>query len=60
YFGCRNPDGSFNPEMFKKNSTQEAIKMIEIKMSQGAKPSHGGMLPGSKVTKFIAEARGVK
>eukprot|EP01134_Creolimax_fragrantissima_P007849 CFRG7849T1 len=59
YFGCRTSDGKFDPEKFKKTASAEAVKMIEIKLSQGAKPSHGGMLPGSKVTKFIAEARGV-
>lgn len=61
YFGCRNKDGTFSPEMFQKtlNSCKQ-IKMIEIKLSQGAKPGHGGLLPGAKVTKLIAEARGVE
>lgn len=59
YFGCRNPDGSFNAERFTENATGEAVKMIEIKLSQGAKPGHGGILPGPKVTEAIAEARGV-
>ena len=56
YFGCRTPDGKFSPEAFKNALTDE-IKMIEIKISQGAKPSHGGVLPAAKVTKEIAEIR---
>ncbi|MBN7769668.1 FMN-binding glutamate synthase family protein [Marinobacter daepoensis] len=59
YFGCRHPDGTFNPEMFKRNATLDQVKMIEVKLSQGAKPGHGGILPGAKVTPEIAEARGV-
>jgi glutamate synthase domain-containing protein 2 len=59
YFGCRNEDGSFNAERFKKNALSPQVKMIEIKLSQGAKPGHGGVLPGPKVTPEIAEARGV-
>lgn len=59
YFGCRNADGSFNEEKFIANATSPQVKMIEIKLSQGAKPGHGGVLPGSKVTPEIAEARGV-
>ena len=59
YFGCRNPDGSFSPERFAENATLPQVKMIEIKLSQGAKPGHGGVLPGPKVTPEIAEARGV-
>lgn len=43
YFGCRSKDGRFDPEMFKKNSRHENVKMIELKLSQGAKPGHGGM-----------------
>lgn len=57
YFGCRNPDGSFNDEAFAERAVLEAVKMIEIKLSQGAKPSHGGVLPGAKVTQEIAEIR---
>lgn len=57
YFGCRNPDGSFNDEAFAKRATLDVVKMIEIKLSQGAKPSHGGMLPGAKVTEEIAKIR---
>lgn len=60
YFGCRNPDGSFNPDMFRQNATLEQVTMIEVKLSQGAKPGHGGILPGEKVTREIAEARGVQ
>ena len=59
YFGCRNDDGTFNPEKFKANARDPQVKMIEIKLSQGAKPGHGGVLPGPKVTPEIAEARGV-
>ncbi len=59
YFGCRNPDGSFNADLFTANAQQAQVKMIEIKLSQGAKPGHGGVLPGPKVTPEIAEARGV-
>ncbi|MBK7519275.1 MAG: FMN-binding glutamate synthase family protein [Gammaproteobacteria bacterium] len=59
YFGCRHPDGSFNAEMFAANAASEQVKMIELKLSQGAKPGHGGVLPGSKVNAAIAEARGV-
>ncbi|HTN34869.1 MAG TPA: FMN-binding glutamate synthase family protein [Marinobacter sp.] len=59
YFGCRNKDGSFNEEKFRENATLEQVKMIELKLSQGAKPGHGGILPGVKVTREIAEARGV-
>ena len=59
YFGCRNQDGSFNAEKFTQNATQPQVKMIEIKLSQGAKPGHGGVLPGPKVTIEIANARGV-
>ncbi len=59
YFGCRNEDGSFSPEKFKDRSSNPQIKMIEIKLSQGAKPSHGGILPAAKVTPEIAAIRGV-
>jgi len=59
YFGCRNSDGSFNPEKFRENARLDQVKMIEVKLSQGAKPGHGGILPGAKVTEEIAEARGV-
>jgi glutamate synthase domain-containing protein 2 len=59
YFGCRTDDGRFDPERFAAQAKNDQIKMIEIKLSQGAKPGHGGILPGEKVTPEIAEARGV-
>ena len=59
YFGCRNDDGSFSAERFAANAREPQVKMIEIKLSQGAKPGHGGVLPGAKVTPEIAAARGV-
>ena len=59
YFGCRTPDGGFDAEEFRKKASLDAVKMIEIKLSQGAKPSHGGVLPGAKVNAEIAKARGV-
>ena len=59
YFGCRHDDGSFNLEMFRDQATLEAVRMIEIKLSQGAKPGHGGVLPGAKVSPEIAAARKV-
>ena len=59
YFGCRDDDGTFNADTFAQNATQAQVKMIELKLSQGAKPGHGGVLPGPKVTAEIAEARGV-
>jgi glutamate synthase domain-containing protein 2 len=60
YFGCCNADGSFSEERFTANARDPQVKMIEIKLSQGAKPGHGGVLPGPKVTLEIAEARGVQ
>jgi len=59
YFGCRNEAGQFSPERFKETARHAQVKMIEIKLSQGAKPGHGGVLPGSKVSPEIAMARGV-
>ena len=59
YFGCRDADGRFDPEKFARNARLDQVRMIEIKLSQGAKPGHGGVLPGAKVTREIAEARGV-
>jgi glutamate synthase domain-containing protein 2 len=59
YFGCRNDDGSFSAEKFQANAVDPQVKMIELKLSQGAKPGHGGVLPGPKVTLEIAAARGV-
>lgn len=60
YFGARANDGSFDPHSFEDNAADDQVKMIEIKLSQGAKPGHGGVLPGAKVTPEIAEARGVE
>ncbi|MEQ8312911.1 MAG: FMN-binding glutamate synthase family protein [Gammaproteobacteria bacterium] len=57
YFGCRNRDGRFDEGAFKERSALEQVKMIEVKISQGAKPSHGGVLPGAKVTQEIADIR---
>ena len=59
YFGCRDEEGHFSPEKFTENALSDQIKMIEIKLSQGAKPGHGGVLLGPKVTPEIAKARGV-
>ncbi len=59
YFGCRTADGRFSDERFAENAALDQVKMIEIKLSQGAKPGHGGVLPGAKVTAEIAAARGV-
>lgn len=60
YFGCRDDEGKFNPELFTKYATIDNVKMIEIKLSQGAKPGHGGVLPGVKNTPEIAAIRHVK
>lgn len=60
YFGCRNDDGNFDPDKFKEKANWKQVKMIEIKVSQGAKPGHGGVLPASKNDEEIAEIRGVK
>ncbi|MEM6534580.1 MAG: FMN-binding glutamate synthase family protein [Pseudomonadota bacterium] len=59
YFGCRNKDGSFDPVAFAERASDDQVKMIELKLSQGAKPGHGGVLPGAKVNRAIAEARGI-
>ena len=59
YFGCRNPDGTFSPEKFAEAASNEQIKMVELKMSQGAKPGHGGVLPAPKVSVEISLTRGV-
>jgi glutamate synthase domain-containing protein 2 len=59
YFGCRDENGLFSRERFVENALSPQVKMIEIKLSQGAKPGHGGVLLGPKVTPEIAEARGV-
>ncbi len=60
YFGCRTPDGRFDAEMFKDTAAHPSIKMIELKLSQGAKPGHGGILPAVKVTPEIAKIRGLE
>jgi glutamate synthase domain-containing protein 2 len=59
YFGCRTADGRFDPEAFQRLATLDQVKMIEIKLSQGAKPGHGGVLPAAKITPEIAETRGI-
>ncbi len=59
YFGCRNYNGTFNEELFIQKSQLDVVKMIEIKLSQGAKPGHGGILPAAKLTQEIAEIRHV-
>ncbi|MES2280490.1 MAG: FMN-binding glutamate synthase family protein [Pseudomonadota bacterium] len=59
YFGCRNDDGTFNEERFAASAQDPQVKLIEVKMSQGAKPGHGGILPGPKVTPEIAATRGI-
>ncbi len=59
YFGCRTPEGDFDPDQFGQKAKLESVKMIEVKLSQGAKPGHGGILPGAKVTPEIAQIRGV-
>lgn len=59
YFGCRSNNGDFDPVQFQETATLDQVKMIEIKLSQGAKPGHGGVLPGAKVTPEIAKARGI-
>jgi len=59
YFGCRDAAGRFSPERFKEQAASPQVKMIEIKLSQGAKPGHGGVLPAAKVSAEIAATRGV-
>ena len=59
YFGCRNEDGTFNPDKFAAQAGDDQVKMIELKLSQGAKPGRGGMLPASKISAEIAEARDI-
>ncbi|MFT6408132.1 MAG: glutamate synthase domain-containing protein 2 [Arenicella sp.] len=59
YFGCRDDDGNFNPETFSESASKDVVKMIEIKLSQGAKPGHGGILPAAKLTEEIAKIRHV-
>lgn len=59
YFGCRDDAGDFAPDKFAEQAAGPQVKMIEVKLSQGAKPGHGGMLPAAKITSQIAQARGV-
>jgi glutamate synthase domain-containing protein 2 len=59
YFSCRNADGTFNAEKFQDNARNDQVKMVELKLSQGAKPGHGGVLPAAKVSAEIAATRGV-
>lgn len=59
YFGCRTAEGLFDPEKFAQQAKNPKIKMIELKLSQGAKPGHGGILPKHKITEEIAQIRGV-
>jgi len=60
YFGCRTAEGTFCPELFAETAKRDQVKMIEIKLSQGAKPGHGGILPAEKNTPEIAAIRGVE
>lgn len=60
YFGCRTPDGHFDENKFEEKAGLEQVKMIEIKISQGAKPGHGGVLPAAKNSEEIARIRGVE
>ena len=57
YFSCRTPDGRFDPNAFAERARQPSVKMIEVKLSQGAKPSHGGILPAAKITEEISRIR---
>lgn len=59
YFGARNPDGTFSPEKFAAAAANPQVKMVELKLSQGAKPGHGGVLPAPKVSAEISQTRGV-
>ncbi|MGB1041500.1 MAG: FMN-binding glutamate synthase family protein [Flavobacteriales bacterium] len=60
YFGCRGENCTFSPEKFKVTASADSVKMIEIKLSQGAKPGHGGILPAKKNTPEIAKIRGIE
>src|SRR5690606_23103407 len=59
YFGCRDAEGRFDPQRFAGQAGRPQVKMIEVKLSQGAKPGHGGVLPAAKVSAEIAATRGV-
>ena len=60
YFGCRARDGGFDPAKFRERAAAPSVRMIELKLSQGAKPGHGGILPGVKVDEEVARIRGVE
>jgi len=60
YFGCRSEHGYFDPELFKERTAPDNVKMIELKLSQGAKPGHGGILPAKKATPEIAAIRNIE
>ena len=60
YFGCRNSKGGFDLELYREKARLDQVKMIEIKISQGAKPAHGGILPGEKITEEIAQIRNIE
>src|SRR5690554_1080557 len=60
YFGCRDKDGNFNDELFAERANYPEVKMIELKLSQGAKPGHGGLLPAQKNTPEIARIRSIE
>lgn len=60
YFGCRSKDGGFDPVLYAERTAADNVKMIELKLSQGAKPGHGGILPAKKVTKEIAAIRNIE
>jgi len=59
YFGCRDAEAGFDRDQFAEHASLEVVKMIEIKISQGAKPGHGGILPAAKITAEVAKVRGV-
>lgn len=59
YFGCRDERGNFDADLFRRNATRPEVKMIELKLSQGAKPGHGGVLPAAKNTEEIAAIRNI-
>ena len=60
YFGCRTKEGNFSPELFAERTEADNVKMVEIKLSQGAKPGHGGILPAKKATPEIAKIRNIE
>jgi glutamate synthase domain-containing protein 2 len=59
YFGCRKPDGAFDPDAFARQATGDQVRMVEVKLSQGAKPGIGGVLPARKISPEISAARGI-